>query len=476
MIPKFNVLTPDEVEKIHKESMRILTEVGVEFMYEPALEVFRAHGLKVEGQRVYFTEAFILEAVKKAPSEFRLHARNPQKSITCNQTNVNFVPAYGVPFIYEADGSRRFSTMADYNNIVKLAGASSNICHTGGNVCEPSDVPVEIRHLKMLYSHIKNSDKAFMGSAYGVTGARDAIQMAEILFGGREKIKKDPVLITLINSITPLIFDDRMLGALMTYAEAGQACLISSLVMSGSTGPITMAGTISLQNAEVLAGIALVQCVNPGAPCIYGSTSGPSDMSTVTLSIGTAETALYAAASAQMARFYGVPARGGGGLNDSKVVDAQAGYESMMTMMAGATSGCTFMLHSAGIMHYYSAFSYEKFIVDDEICGLVSKFLRGYDMSDGMFLFDDIQEVGPGGQFLQQDSTFELFRQELRSPLISDRGTYESWEEAGRLDTAARAQHRWKEILASYEAPPLDEAIDRALCAFIDSRCLEIYK
>jgi trimethylamine--corrinoid protein Co-methyltransferase len=475
MIPKFSVLTSDEVEKIHSESMRILSEVGVDFLYKPALDLLREYGQRVEGNRVYFTPDFVMEKVKKAPAEFSLRARNPQRTITCNHRNVNFTPAFGVPYIYGADGSRRFSTMADYDKIVRLAGASDYINHTGGNVCEPMDVPDDIRHLKMLYSHIVNSDKAFMGSAYGVGCAEDSIRLAEIVFGGRESLKKEPALISLINSISPLTYDDRMLGALMTYAEAGQACLISALVMSGSTGPVTMSGTLALQNAEVLAGITLAQCVNPGAPCIYGSTSSPADMSTVSLSTGTAETALYTAASAQMARFYGVPARGGGGLNDSKLVDAQVGYEAMLTLMSAAISGCTFVLHSAGVMQYYTAFSYEKFVVDEEICGLVTKFLRGFDMSEACLSFDDIKEVGPGGNFLLQDSTFELFRQELRNPLISDRGTFEKWTASGSMDTVARAQQRYKKVLESYEAPPLDQLLERELSKFIDSRSREIF-
>ncbi|MEE0775615.1 MAG: trimethylamine methyltransferase family protein [Bacillota bacterium] len=474
MIPKFDVLTQSEVENIHEHSVKILEEIGVEFTYDPAVEVLKEAGLKTEGHRVYFTREFIDEMMKKAPKEFKLHARNPQKTVNCNHTDLILTPSYGPPYIYDAQGNRRYSNMEDYDNIVKLAGASENINHTGGNVCEPIDVPEEIRHLKMLYSHIKNSDKAFMGSAYGVIGASDSVKLAEMMFGGSETIKKNPVLITLINSITPLKYDDRMLGALMTYAKAGQACLVSSLVMSGSTGPATMAGTMALQNAEILAGICLAQAVNPGTPCIYGSTSGPADMKTLTLSIGTAETAIYTAASAQMARFYGVPSRGGGGLNDTKLVDAQAGYESMLTLFAAAASGINYVLHAAGIMQYYTAFSYEKFVLDDEIAGLVNKFLKGYNMDEKMFVFDDIKDVGPGGHYLYQASTFELFRQELRSPVLSDRQGWEGWDAEGRKDTCARATEIWQKTLAEYEAPALDEALDREICEFIETRTKEL--
>ncbi|MCR6546372.1 trimethylamine methyltransferase family protein [Dehalobacterium formicoaceticum] len=476
MIPKFDVLTKEEVSQIHEKTMEILETVGVEFTYDPAIAIFKEWGQRIEGHRVYFQRSFVEEMVQKAPASFTLHARNPEKNVQCNHRDIIFTPSYGPPYIYEANGNRRYSNMNDYDNIVKLAGASTNIQATGGNVCEPNDVPDEIKHLKMIYSHIKNADKNFMGSAYGEMGAQDSIEMASMLFGGRDILKKNPALITLINSITPLKYDDRMLAAMMTYAAAGQVNLISSLVMSGSTGPATMAGTITLQNAEVLAGIVLTQCINPGAPVIYGSTSGPADMRTVSLSIGNAETALYTAASAQMARFYGVPSRGGGGLNDSKTVDAQAGYEAMMVLMSAAISGINYVLHAAGIMHYYTAFSFEKFVMDDEIAGMVLKYRKGYDFSDEMFALNDIKEVGPGGHFLYQASTLEKHRQELRMPDLSDRMGYEAWDADGRKDTNTRAKERWQKILAEYEVPHLDEALDKELCAFIERRSQELMK
>jgi len=476
MLPKFNVLTQDEVLKIHENTMQVLEEVGVEFGYEPALAVFREYGQRVEGERVYFKRDFVEQMVKKAPASFTLNARNPEKSVQCNHTDLILTPSYGPPFIYGPDGSRRNSTMQDYDNIVKLTGASTSINHTGGNVCEPNDVPDPIRHLKMVYSHIKNADKPFMGSAYGDVGASDSIAFAEMLFGGRDTIMKNPVLVTLINSITPLKYDERMLAALMTYAKAGQANLISALVMSGSTGPVTMAGTMVIQNAEVLAGIVLAQCVNPGAPVIYGSTSAPADMKSVILSIGNAENALYTAASAQLARFYGVPCRGGGGLNDSKTVDAQAGYEGMMVLMSAAVSGVNYVLHAAGIMHSYNAFSYEKFIMDDEIAGMVRKYIRGFDFSEGMFVMDDIKEVGPGGHFLNQESTLTKHRQELRVPQLSDRLGYDLWVQQGCKDTQQRATEKYQAILASYEAPALDPALDKELNAFMAKRSQELMK
>ena len=474
MIPKMNVLTTEEVRKIHDQTMKILEEVGVEFTYDPAIEVLREHGQRTEGHRVYFKRDFVEAMVAKAPAQFTLQARDPEKSVRCNHVDIIFVPSYGPPYIYEADGSRRYSLMNDYENIVKLAHVCDSMHGTGGNVCEPTDADDRSKHLEMLYRHITLSDKTFMGSAYGEIGAEDSIEMASMIFGGREALKKKPALITLINSITPLKYDDRMLAALMTYAKAGQACAISSLVMSGSTGPVTMAGTMAVQNAEVLAGIVLAQCVNPGAPVVYGSTSGAADMKTISLSIGNAENALYTAASAQLARFYGVPCRGGGGLCDAKIVDAQAAYESTLLLFAAATSGVNFVLHAAGIMQYYTAFSYEKFIVDEEICSLILKYMQGMNFSPERFLFDDIKEIGPGGHYLYQESTFRLHREELRAPLLGDRQNYEAWEAQGKTDTVARATARYQKLLAEYEKPEIDPALERELRAYVDTRAKQL--
>jgi len=473
MIPNYDILTTEQVKRVDEEALRILAEVGVEFEYQPALELLQEHGVKVDGQIARFEPGFVKARIAEAPSEFTLRARNPELSLKCGGDGLILTPSYGPPFIYGPDGSRRQSLLADYDNIVKLAHTSKSINHTGGNVCEPNDVPTGYRHLKMLESHVRYSDKPFMGSAYGVEGAADSIEIAKILFGDGQAIAERPVLNTLINSITPLKFDERMIGALMTYAAAGQSSMVSSLVMSGSTGPVTMAETLAIQNAEVLAGIALAQCVRPGAPCIMGSTSGPANMCTMALSIGTAETALYTAATAQMARFYGIPSRGGGGLNDSILPDAQAGYESMLTLFAAASSGINYVLHAAGIMHYYNAFSYEKFVIDDEIAGLVRKFMDGYCFAEDHFVFEDVREVGPGGHFLYQESTLN-FARELRVPLLSCRDEYDTWQAAGSHGASERATAVCAKRLADYQQPELDAEVDKALSAFIERRCQEL--
>lgn len=469
MIPKFDVLTPDQVRQVHEQTLKILEKIGVEFGYQPALDILKAKGMRVEGQRVYFDRKYVEEQVAKAPAQFTLYARNPENNLVVGGDNIIYMPGYGAPFIHEADGTRRSSTLEDYDNFVKLAHMSANQHMTGGTAAEPNNVPDAIRHLKMAYSSITLSDKCFMGSASGYEKAQDSIEMAAILFGGREVIKEKPALICLINSVTPLKYDDRMLGALMAYAQSGQAMVIASLVMAGSTGPATMAGALALQNAEVLAGIALAQSINPGTPVVYGSTSAITDMQTGSLSIGNPEGAFFTSASAQLARFYRVPSRGGGGLSDAKIVDAQAGYESMMTLMAASVAGIHFVLHTSGILQYFMAMSYEKFIVDDEIAGMILRYLRGIDFSEDQFAFDVIQKVGPGGHFLTQKHTRQNHTKEIRRPQLSDRLSYDGWAKEG-LDTNKRAERKWKAMLAEYRAPALDENVAQALRAFVDKK------
>ena len=473
-IPTQSVLTDNQVDRINEEVMKILTEIGVDFEYAPAVEVLKAHGCKTEGSRVYFDRAFVEARIAEAPSEFTLKARDEKKSTPVCDGSFILTPSYGPPFVYTLDGGRRGTTSEDYNNVVKLCHMSQNINHTGHNVVEMCDYPDEIRHLKMIESHIKYSDKAFMGAAHGSVCAKDTVEMCKILYGmDDETIKNTPIVNTLLNSITPLKYDERMASALMTYAEYGQSNMISSLVMSGSTGPVTMVETLSLQLAETIAGLCLNECIRPGSPVILGSTSGPADFASMALSIGNSEVALYTSATAQMGRFYGVPTRGGGGLNDAILTDAQAGMESMLTLLTAGTSGIAFVLHAAGIMHYYNAFSYEKFIMDDEVAGWCNKYIQGYNFDEERFVFEDVEEVGPGGHFLYQDSTMD-FMDELRRPIINNRKDYEGWDAAGHKALDQVCYDRWTKQLAEYERPALDEAVEKELNDFIVRRCGEL--
>jgi trimethylamine--corrinoid protein Co-methyltransferase len=283
-----------------------------------------------------------------------------------------------------------------------------------------------------------------MGSAMGEKGAKDSIRMASIVFGSEAQLAEKPRFISILGSLSPLKYDVRMLGALMEYARAGQPQLISSLSIAGATGPVTLAGNLALQNAEILAGI--------GA-----------------LSIGSPEMAMNTAATAQMARYYNLPSRSGGAVCDAKVPDAQAAYESMMSLLMAQVSGINFVLHTAGILDSYNCMSYEKFIIDDEMCGMVKRMNKGFNVNDDTLGLDAIKEVGPGGHFLDKDHTFEHFRGEFYQPILSNRDDFEGWCAQGSPQSMEAANKKYKEILESYEVPELSADVDKDLLKFIEN-------
>ncbi len=463
----FEILTQKQIEQIHQTALQILEQIGVEFGYPPALEVLKKGGAKVDGERVFFTPRLIEEQIKKAPAEFTLYARNPDHNVLIGGSNMVFTPGFGAPFVTDLDNGRRKATLKDFENFVKLTGASTSQDILSGTVVEPTDVPHEIRHVQMLYTAMKYSDKCIMGSAMGAQSARDSIRMASILFGSREQLADQPYIIGLLGSLTPLKYDARMLGALMEYAQAGQAQLISCLAIAGATGPVTLAGNLALQNAEILAGIVLAQMVRDGTPVVFGGASSNAEMRSGALSIGSPEMAMNTAATAQMGRYYNLPVRSGGAVCDAKLPDSQAAYESMMSLLMAQVSGINFVLHSAGILDSYNCMSYEKFIIDDEMCGMVKRIKRGYEVNPDTLALDVIKEVGPGGHFLDQDHTFDHFRTEFYQPQLSNRDDFVSWQANGSPQSMETANNKYKEILETYEAPELPADVDKDLLKFI---------
>jgi len=464
----YEFLTKHQVAQVHEASMHILGKVGIEFRYEPALEVLKKGGAKVDGERVFFPARLVEEQIRKAPAEFTLYARNSDFDVVIGGNQMVFVPGYGAAFVTDLDIGRREGSLKDFENFVKLTDASpyQDIC--SGVVIESTDVPPEIRHAQKIYTAMKYSAKPFMGSAMGLQGARDSIQMASILFGSQDELSRKPRMISILCSLTPLVYDERMLGAIMEYARAGQPQLISSLGIAGATSPVTLAGTLAVQNAEVLGGIVFTQLIREGTPVVFAGASSSVDMHTGVLSIGSPEMTLNTAATAQMARFYGLPVRSGGAVCDAKSPDAQASYESMMSLLTARYCGINFVLHSAGILESYNCMSYEKFIIDDEMCGMVKRIKRGYEVNPETLAIDIIKEVGPGGHFLDKDHTFDHFRTEFYKPQLSNRDDFVSWQAKGSPQSMQTANKKYKEILETYEAPELPADVDRDLLQFIE--------
>lgn len=451
--PEF--LSQTDIEAIHQTSMRLLSEVGIHFPSPAALQVFASHAVRLDGERVYLTEKQVLDAIRNVPASFTLQAPNPARALQIGGGQPVFAPGYGAPILVDAEHGKRTPTLADYHNLVRLAQALPNMDLSGHLMVEPQDIPSQDAHLQMLLAHMLYSDKPYIGSSEGSAGAQHTFAMSEILFGGKLTA---PVTIGLINPLSPLGYGSEMIEALMAYAAYGQPLIIAALVMAGSTGPITAAGVLAMQNAELLAGITLAQLVRPGVPCLYGSTSTNIDMASGGLAIGSPELSLLLSAHAQIGRFYGLPLRGGGALTDASLADAQAGFESMFSLLTSVNSGVDFILHAGGILSSYLAFSLEKLVIDDELCGMLRRYLRGIEVNPETLAFEVIQHVGPGGHFLHEDHTFDRCRTEFWGPKLVDRSGLDAFWEGEQADTLERARRRWMSLLAAHQDPMLDDS------------------
>ena len=466
----FEYLSQDDLQQIHSSALRVLESVGIDFLYEPAVDLLAKAGCKVEGRRVFFPPKLVEEQTAKAPSQFTLYARNAEKNVVIGAEHIAYVPCYGAPLVYNLDEGRRDSTLNDFVNFVKLTHASCYQDITGGLMAEPNDIPIARRGAEMLYAAMRYSDKPFMGGVLGAEAADESIAAAAIVFGSREEMAAKPPFISILGSRSPLSYDDRMLSAMMTYARAGLPQLISALSIAGATGPVTMEGTLVVQLAEILAGITLVQLVREGTPVVIGGQSTSAAMRYGTLSIGAPEMAINTAATAQLARFYNLPSRSGGALTDSKTCDSQAGSESMMGQLMTTLSGINFVLHSAGMLETYMVASYEKFILDDEICGMCKRIKAGENITEERLAVELIREVGPGGEYLTHEHTFRNFRREFFQPTLADRGNFSNWVKSGAIDIERRANAKWKEILADYTEPELPADVERDLRKFVDQK------
>ena len=447
------LLSASDLEGIHNATMDILQDIGIRFPHPEALEIFKKNGFKVDGQLVFFEEDQVMDRIKDIPSQFTIQARNPDLDVTVGDGFPVFTPGYGAPFLIDPEVGKKVPTIQDYKTLVKLAHMLPNQDMSGHLLVEPQDIPPENAHLEMLAAHITLSDKAFIGSTEGKAGAEHTMELIEILFGDPTK---GHFTTGLINPLSPLSYSVDMVDALMIYARTNQPVVVASLIMAGSTGPITLAGVLAQQNAELLSGIVLAQLVNPGVPVMYGSTSTNIDMKTGGLAIGSPELSLCIAAHGQLARKYGLASRGGGALTDSSTLDAQAGYESMFSLYTTIYSGIDFVLHAAGIISSYLAFSYEKFVMDDELCGMLKHYFRGMEVTPETLAVDVIKNVGHDGHYLGESHTIERCRSEFWMPNIGDRSGLEAWWGGEQENTTARCTGRWQDLLNDYLEPMLD--------------------
>ncbi|WP_119462192.1 trimethylamine methyltransferase family protein [Rhodospirillaceae bacterium SYSU D60014] len=466
------VLTPEQLDRIHDASMRILETYGLEFLNDEALGILEKAGATVDrsNNRVRFDRGLIADYVAKAPSEFTLHARNPARNVRIGGANVNFCTVSGAPNCSDLDRGRRPGSFADFSNLLKLAH-SLNIIHVAaGYPVEPIDIPPSIRHLDCHYAYITLTDRVWQPSGIGPHRVLDGIAMNCIARGiSREELAEKPGLLTTINTNSPLRVDGAMLDGLMAMARHGQANVITPFTLSGAMAPATLAGALAQQNAEALGVIAFTQMVRAGAPVLYGGFTSNVDMKSGAPAFGTPEYTLGALAGGQLARRYGLPYRSSAPCA-ANAVDAQAAYETEMSAWGAVMGHASLVKHGAGWMEGGLVASFEKMIVDAEILQMMAELLQPIEVNDDTLGLDAIAEVGPGGHFFGAAHTLARYETAFYAPILSDWRNFESWREAGAQDTAQRANALWKRILADYTPPPLDPAIDEELQAFIAKR------
>ncbi|WP_420506291.1 trimethylamine methyltransferase family protein [Nitratireductor aquimarinus] len=466
----FEVLDEEALALIEANANTVLEEIGIEFRDDPeALAMWKEAGADVQGDRVHFPKGLCRALLKTAPSTFTQHARNPERSVEIGGNTTVFAPVYGPPFVRDLDGARRYATIEDFRNFVKLAYMAPSIHHSGGTVCEPVDVPVNKRHLDMVFAHMRYSDKPFMGSVTAPDRAEDTVSMARILFG-EKFVDENAVVINLINANSPMVFDETMLGAAKVYARANQACIVTPFILAGAMSPVTVIGTLTQVLAEVMAGAAFTQLVRPGAPVLFGTFASSISMQSGAPTFGTPEPSLVSYGAAQLARRLGLPFRTGGSLTGSKIPDAQAAYESANTLNSTVMSGTNFVLHAAGWLEGGLVSSYEKFMMDIDQLGMQQRFCEPLDVSENGQAMDAIREVGPGSHYLGCAHTQANFQTAFYRSSIADNNSYEQWAAEGEKAAHQRANQLARNWLEAYEAPPLDAGIEEGLLDFIARR------
>lgn len=468
-IPVYNLVPDEAVELIHEESLRILEDVGCEFRDDEAAAMWTAAGADVKGTRVRIDRALLMDLVGRVPPEFTLNARNPDRTVRVGGRNMVFVPMYGAPYVRDLDNVRRYGSLEDLNNFHRLAymlpalHSSSSIC------CEPMEIPVPKRHLHIIHSALKHSDKPFMGIVTSKERAEDVIKMAGIVFG-EDYVKDNTVLVSITNCNSPLVWDATMLDAMKVYARHNQPLILAPFALCGASTTASAVGAVAQVNAEALAGVAFTQLVRPGSPQIYGQFMVTVDMKSGAPMGGTPEAAQMMFLMGQLARKYRLPWRTSGFHVGSKINDAQAGYEANMLMHAAVLSGANYIWHVAGWLEAGLSCGYSKFVTDAEQLVGWYKYAGGLSFADFKEAMAAVREVGPAGHFLGTQHTLEHFEKAFFIPSLMDFNSFEQWSAEGAKDHDTRGREKARAMLRAYEEPKLDEGIAEGLRDFIARR------
>ncbi len=472
-IPVYQMVPDEAVELIHQESLAILEEVGCEFRDAEAISMWRAAGAKVEGTRVHIDRALLMNLIAKVPAQFTLNARNPQRTVQIGGNNTVFVPMYGAPYVRDLDNKRRYGSLADLNNFHKLAYMSPALHSSSSIICEPMEVPVPKRHLHIIHSALRFSDKPFMGIVTSKERAEDVMKMAGIVFG-EDYVRDNPVVVSITNSNSPLVWDATMLDAMKVYARHNQPLILAPFALCGASTPASAVGAVAQVNAEALAGVAFTQLIRPGSPQIYGQFMVTVDMKTGAPMGGTPEAAQMMYLMGALARKYNLPWRTSGFHVGSKLNDAQAGYEANMLMHAAILSGANYIWHVAGWLEAGLCCGYSKFVTDAEQLVGWYKYAGGLSFDDFKDAMAAVREVGPAGHFLGTKHTLDHFESAFFIPTVMDFNSFEQWSAEGAKDHDTRGREKAAQMLASYEEPKLDQGVAQGLNEFISMREREL--
>ena len=461
------ILSRNDLDKIHSATMEILQRLGVKVLEPNALELFDEAGADVDRKTkvVRIPESLVKETIRKAPSEFKMYGRDPKYQLDYSGNKVHFGVAGCAVRVQDQDGIIRLGTVADVENIARIADYLENIHHILLTVT-PSDVPDEVYHLHCINADWKNSVKTTDGFTWTARKAKETIDMAAILRGSYEEVVKRPPLLGFINPVSPMQLSRELTEGAIVYAKYKQPMVIAPEALAGATAPSTLAGLITQQNAEVLAGIMVTQLASSGTPVLYGTSSTVMDMKTGTAAMGGPEVGLINIASGQLGRYYNLPRRGTGGVTDSKLVDAQAGAETALSMLIAALSGMNFIYEACGGLDGTLTFSYEKLVVDDEIAGMVSRTLRGIEVNEETLAVDEICKYG-STNYLGSPHTGRTYRTEHYLPTLFDRRHWEAWLKAGGRDISLEARRKARWILKEHQAEPIDRGVQAEIDGFI---------
>jgi trimethylamine--corrinoid protein Co-methyltransferase len=469
------VVSADQLEAIHEASMTILEEIGMDFLHDGVRTLLKEAGADVDpnSKRVRIDRGLVQSRLGLAPKSFRLHARNPARGVTIGDRHVAFCSVASAPNVADRAGGRRPGNMADYSNLIRLGQTLDAMHLWGGYPVEPADVHASVRHLDALRAMLTLSDKPIHAYSLGTERNLDAIEMIRIARGiSREQLEAEPSVFTIINSSSPLRLDAPMLEGIVRMASANQVVVLTPFTLAGAMAPVTIAGAVAQQNAEVLAGLVVAQTVRPGSPFVYGGFTSNVDMKSGAPAFGTPEYMKSALLGGQLARRYGLPFRSSNTCA-ANTLDAQAAYESVFSLWGAIMGGANLVMHGAGWMEGGLQASFEKMVLDADLLAMVSEFLRPVGVDAEELALDAIREVGPGGHFFGCAHTQARYRTAFFSPMISDWRNYETWREAGSPTAYDRAESLYRERLAAYEPPPMDPAIREELDAFVARRKVE---